>query len=83
VEILFPLAGEKPIARVRDEWLAGYLSDTAKARRMLSDGTYARKKAAGGKPAFNCQDSWIPKRRSAEAHESAETLALKHQPDDD
>jgi hypothetical protein len=50
---------------------------------MLSDGTYIRKKPAGGKPAFNCQESWIPKRRSAEAHESAETLALKHQPDDD
>jgi polyphosphate kinase len=83
VEILFPLAGEKPIARVRDEWLAGYLKDTANARRMLSDGTYVRKKPAGGKPAFNCQESWIPKRRSAEAHDTPETVALKHQPDDD
>jgi polyphosphate kinase len=81
VEILFPLAGDKLIARVRDQLLRAYLSDTAKARRMLSDGTYVRRKAANGKPAFNCQESWIPRRRS-ETHESAENLALKHRPDD-
>jgi polyphosphate kinase len=82
VEILFPLADEKLVARVRDELLAGYLSDTAKARRMLSDGSYVRKKPANGKPAVNCQESWIPKRRSAEPHDGAETLALKHGADD-
>jgi polyphosphate kinase len=81
VEILFPLADDKLVARVRDELLARYLGDTAKARRMLSDGTYVRKKPANGKPAFNCQESWIPKRRS-ESHEGAEALALKHGPDD-
>jgi hypothetical protein len=62
--------------------LARYLADTAKARRMLSDGTYVRKKPANGKPAFNCQDSWIPKRRSTESHDNLETLALKHGADD-
>jgi polyphosphate kinase len=82
VEILFPLGDNKLIARVRDELLQGYLSDTVNARRMLSDGTYVRKKTAHGKPAVNCQESWIPKRRSVELHESAETLALKHRPDD-
>jgi polyphosphate kinase len=82
VEILFPLADEKLVARVRDEFLKCYLSDTANARRMLSDGTYVRKKPANGKPVINCQDSWIPKRRSAEPRESAETLALKHRSDD-
>jgi len=81
VEILFPLADDKLVARVRDELLARYLSDTAKARRMLPDGTYVRKKAANGKPAVNCQESWIPKRRS-ESHEGDETVALKHGPDD-
>jgi len=81
VEILFPLADDKLVARVRDELLARYLGDTAKARRMLSDGTYVRKKPANGKPAVNCQESWIPKRRS-ESHEGAETVALKHGPDD-
>jgi polyphosphate kinase len=82
VEVLFPLADDKLVARVRDELLQGYLSDTAKARRMLSDGAYVRKKAAAGKPAFNCQESWIPKRRSTESHDNAETLALKQRPDD-
>ena len=78
-----PAGDDKLVARVRDELLAGYLSDTAKARRMLSDGTYVRKKPANGKPAFNCQESWIPKRRSREPHESAEVLALKLQADED
>jgi polyphosphate kinase len=82
VEILFPLADDKLIARVRDEVLKCYLSDTVNARRMLSDGSYVRKKAATGKPAVNCQESWIPKRRVVELHESAETLALKQRPDD-
>jgi polyphosphate kinase len=82
VEILFPLA-DKLVARVRDELLGCYLSDTANARRMLSDGTYVRKKAANGKPAVNCQESWIPKRRSTESHESAEAAALRHVADDD
>jgi polyphosphate kinase len=82
VEILFPLADDKLVARVRDELLNGYLSDNVKARRMLSDGAYVRKKPANGKPAFNCQESWIPKKRSAESHDSAETLTLKHRPDD-
>ena len=72
VEILFPLAEDKMIARVRDEMLARYLSDTAKARRMLADGSYLRKKPANGKPAFNCQESWIPKRRVSEVHERIE-----------
>jgi len=72
VEILFPLADIKMIARVRDEMLARYLSDTAKARRMLADGSYVRKKPANGKPAFNCQESWIPKRRASEVHERIE-----------
>ncbi len=77
VEILFPLADEKLMARVRDDLLKGYLSDTANARRMLPDGSYVRKKPANGKPAVNCQENWIPKRRSVESHESAETRQLK------
>jgi len=74
VEILFPLVDQKLVARVRDEFLERYLSDTVKARRMLSDGSYVRKKPANGKAAFNSQESWIPKRRSMESHESTETL---------
>ena len=83
VEILFPLADEKIVARVRDELLKCYLSDTENARHMLSDGAYVRRKPANGKHAVNCQDSWIPKRRTVESQESAEVQALKQRPDDD
>ncbi|HYL77844.1 MAG TPA: polyphosphate kinase 1 [Bryobacteraceae bacterium] len=68
VEILFPLAEERLIARVRDEFLATYLSDTVKARRMLSDGTYVRRKPGPGKRPVNAQEVLMPKRRSAEIH---------------
>jgi polyphosphate kinase len=83
VEILFPLNDEKLVARVRDDLLKGYLSDTANARRMLSDGSFVRRKPANVKSAVNCQENWIPKRRSVESHENAETLRLKLRPDDD
>ena len=81
VEILFPLADDKLVARVHDELLKCYLSDSANARLMLPDGGYVRKKRANGKPEINCQDSWIPKRRSVETHENAEVFALKRTDD--
>jgi polyphosphate kinase len=80
VEILFPLQDARLIRRVRDEILEVYLNDTAKARRMLPDGSYERRKAPKGKRPVNSQESWIPKRRSAEGHDEAEALALR--PDD-
>jgi polyphosphate kinase len=67
VEILFPLASESQIARIRDELLGAYLNDTAKARRMLSDGTYVRRKPAPGKHTMSAQESLIRKRRASEA----------------
>jgi len=82
VEILFPLADPKLIERVRDEVLAVYLADNVKARRMLADGTYERRKPSSAKRPVNAQESWIPKRRSADGHEIPEALALKHRPDD-
>jgi polyphosphate kinase len=82
VEILFPLADPRLIERVRDELLAVYLADSVKARRMLPDGSYTRRKTPSGKRPVNAQESWIPKRRSADGHEIPEALALKHRPDD-
>lgn len=79
VEIIFPVAGERIMARLRDEILPGYLRDTAKARQMLTDGAYVRKSPQNGKPGFNCQAAWIPKRRVPESHESP---ALKRSLDD-
>ena len=66
VEILFPLAGERNIARVREEILDTYLSDTAKARRMLPDGTYVRRQPSHGKAPVNAQESLLPKKKSAD-----------------
>ncbi len=82
VEILFPLADAKLIRRVRDEILETYLNDTVNARRMHADGTYERRKTPSGKRPVNSQESWIPKRRSVDGHDSPESLALKHRPDD-
>jgi polyphosphate kinase len=82
VEILFPLSDPKLIQRIRDDKLAVYLADTVKARRMLPDGSYARKKTPSGKRPVNAQESWIPKRRSADGHEIPEAVTLKHRPDD-
>jgi hypothetical protein len=78
VEILFPLADDKLVARVRDELLKCYLSDTANARRMLSDGAYVRKKARQrkaraqlpGQPGFRSGVRWRP-------HDSARDSGVK------
>jgi polyphosphate kinase len=42
VEILFPIEDEKLKRRLKDEILATYLADTARARVMHSDGSYTR-----------------------------------------
>lgn len=82
VEIIFPVSDQKMIARVRDELLQGYLADTVKARRMLSDGTYVRKNVPEGQAPVNCQESWIPKRRSADGFLTGQAAAPKQRPDD-
>ena len=64
VEVLYPLADSRLVARVRDSILEVYLSDTAKARRMQSDGGYTRKKPAHGKRPMNSQEFLLPRRRS-------------------
>ncbi len=64
VEVLFPLQDRKLIARIHDDVLQQYVADTVKARRMLPDGTYVRKKKVDGKPVANSQEALIAKRRS-------------------
>jgi polyphosphate kinase len=54
VEVLFPLKEAALIRRVRDRILIAYWADTAKARRMLSDGSYARDRS-NSKSAVNSQ----------------------------
>ncbi len=47
VEVLFPVAAPRMVARVRDEILTGCLADDATARHMRGDGTYTPKPARG------------------------------------
>jgi polyphosphate kinase len=79
VEVLFPLADNKLISRVYDDVLQRYLGDTVKARRMLPDGTYVRRKPADGKRPSNTQEALIAKRRSLEKY--IKPVHLKPSPD--
>ena len=66
VEVLFPLADEKLIRRIHDDLLGRYLADTVKARRMLPDGTYERRKPHGSSRPVNSQEALIARRKSSE-----------------
>jgi polyphosphate kinase len=48
VEVLFPVAAPRLVARLRDEILAPYLADRAAARNMHSDGSYTVKSKESG-----------------------------------
>ena len=65
VEVLFPLREEKLRRRLRDDVLAVYLADNVKARRMLSTGSYVRKKGGDGKKQVNSQEFLLERRRSS------------------
>jgi polyphosphate kinase len=63
VEILFPVEDPKLVRRIKEEILDAYLADNVKARRMKSDGTYVRLKAADPKKAFSVQDHLLRRSR--------------------
>jgi polyphosphate kinase len=54
VEVQFPITDPKLIARIRDEILATYLADTAKARLLRPDGTWVRPRVRGRR--FSAQE---------------------------
>jgi len=56
VELLFPIQDPELKQRIRDEILAVYLADTAKARRMMPDGSYKRLRGSSGQPGASSQD---------------------------
>jgi len=62
VEVLAPIRDHNLVRHIRDQVLETYLSDTIKARSMSANGTYSRKKAAGGKRALNSQEKLIQRR---------------------
>jgi polyphosphate kinase len=63
VETLFPLEDEALILHEKNDLLSVYLADTAKARRMNSDGTYTRLKT-NGEPR-NAQDWFVEQAKSS------------------
>jgi polyphosphate kinase len=57
IELLVPV--EDPACRGRlMAYLETFFKDTAKARRLQSDGTWERARAAKGKEAFRAQEAW-------------------------
>jgi polyphosphate kinase len=66
VEVLFPVRDAAIIARLRDEILATYLADTAKARRLLPSGEYVRVAPAAGEEPLDSQ-AWFLAKRVEEA----------------
>jgi polyphosphate kinase len=59
VEVLAPVEDRQLVARLRDEILGGYLADSVKARRMLSDGSYERIQAQPGEEPLEAQEALI------------------------
>jgi polyphosphate kinase len=59
VEILFPVREPSIIRTLRDDILATYMKDQAKARHMQPDGKYVRDPNAGKKSALNAQEVFI------------------------
>lgn len=68
VEILFPVLDRGILRRLRDEILATYMADTAKARRLRPDGTWERLCPADGAEPFNAQERFVAQARAAARH---------------
>jgi polyphosphate kinase len=56
VEVLFPLRDPALCARIREETLPAYLSDTRKTRILQADGTYTRPRGARSRRAISAQE---------------------------
>ena len=70
VEVDFPVGDKNLIRVVREEILATYLKDQAKARHMTSEGKYVRPPNYDRKDAFNSQEAFlarVAKRQAAAA----------------
>ena len=59
VEVIFPVSDAKLIRHLRDDVLAIYLADVAKARHMQADGSYVRDANRASEEALNSQQRLI------------------------
>jgi polyphosphate kinase len=67
VEVDFPVQDKNLIAVIRDEILATYLKDQAKARHMTSEGKYVRDSNYDRKDAANSQDVFLARAAKRQA----------------
>lgn len=65
VEVLFPVENAALKKLLRDDVLEIYLKDTARAHRLLSDGTYQRVQPEAGEAPFNSQRYFLEQRIAA------------------
>jgi polyphosphate kinase len=65
VEILFPVSNPRLVRHLRDDILATYLSDTAKARVMTADGAYVRAPHGNNGKTIDAQAEFIRNRGGA------------------
>lgn len=65
VEVLFPVENSALKKLLRDDVLEIYLKDTARAHRLLSDGTYQRVQPEAGEAPFNSQRYFLEQRIAA------------------
>ena len=65
VELLVPIRDGSMVRRIVDQLLSLYLSDNVKARQMLPNGTYVKKKLGARKPVNAQQTLLDPKRGPA------------------
>jgi polyphosphate kinase len=66
IELLTPIDDPKLKKRLKEDVLEAYLRDTAKARRLLPDGTYERIRPEPGAAPFDCQMSFAQVLRAVE-----------------
>jgi polyphosphate kinase len=65
VEALVPIREPAMIRSIRDDVLGVYLDDNVKARVMLPNGAYTRRKAADGHKPIDAQERLLQRRRAA------------------
>jgi polyphosphate kinase len=59
VEVLFPIEDHRLVRHLHEKVLELYLHDNVKARLMLPDGKYVRRRATAGQPRVNAQDELL------------------------
>ncbi len=70
VEVDFPVQDKNLVRLIRDEILATYLKEQAKARHMMSDGKYVRDPNFDKKGALNSQETFIARAVKRQATQS-------------